>query len=131
MIHKRNVNGVVSSLEESHKMKTLVEALVASMDQSEATRAEKSAALHKSIDFMTPQSTTVRGSPGSWRSKSIEVQAMVRSPLLHRRTLFMTLSAADSLWLDFLSRCLPEKKLDEIAAMTKTECSEILAANTD
>lgn len=131
MIQKRTVNGVTSSLEESQELKTLVAALVATMDQPDATRAEKFAALDKCMDFMTPQMTTVKGSPGYWRSKSMEVQAMVRSPLLRQPTFFMTLSAADSLWLDFLNQCLPEKELDEIAAMTKTECSEILAANPD
>lgn len=130
-IQKRTVNGVVSSLEKSQNLKTLIKGLIESMDQSDTTRLEQSAALDKCIDSMTPQLTTVKGSPGYWRSKCTEVQAMVRSPLPRQPTLFMTLSAADSLWLDFLSQCLPNKKLDEVAGMTKTECSEILAANPD
>lgn len=59
----------------------------------------------------------------------MEVHAKVRSPLLRQPTLFRTLNAADSLWLDFLTKCLPKTELDEIAAMTETECSEILAGN--
>lgn len=43
----------------------------------------------------------------------------------------MTLSVADSLWLDFLQQALPSRSATEIAAMTKTECSKVLAGNPD
>lgn len=130
VIQRRTVNGVTSSLEESQKLKILVEALVDDLGQADSTRAEKVAALDKCIDSMTPQMTTVKGSQCNWQSKSKEVQAMVRSPLLHQPTLFMTLSAADSLWMDLLTRALPERDLSELASMTKTACAEALVANT-
>lgn len=101
VIQKRTVNGIKSSLEESKELATLMKAVVDSVGQADLTRAENAAALERCTDSMTQQMITVQGSQGYWRSKYTEVQAMVRSPVLRQPTLFMTLSAADWLWLDF------------------------------
>lgn len=129
VIQKRTVTGIKSSLEESKELATLMKAVVDSVGQADLTRAENAAALDRCTDSMTQQMTTVQGSQGSWRSKSTEVQAMVRSPVLRQPTLFMTLSAADWLWLDFLKQALPSTTLPNVAAPSKTQCSEALASN--
>lgn len=53
----------------------------------------------------------------------------MRSPVLRQRTLSMTLSAADSLWLDFMKQALPNTTLSDVAALSKTQCFEGLASN--
>lgn len=102
-----------------------------SIGQANSTRIEKAAAHDKCIDAVNPQMRTAKGSQGYQQSKSTEVQALVRSLLLRQPTLFMTLFATDSLWLDFLIHAFPKRTPSEIAAMTKTECSEALVENPD
>ena len=46
-------------------------------------------------------------------------------------TLFMALSAADLLWLDFLQHALPDMDPPDIAAKRKTELAEVLATRPD
>lgn len=56
---------------------------------------------------------------------------MVRSSLLRQPTLFTTLSATDSLWLDIVTHSFPTSTPSEIAAPTKMECSVALVARPD
>jgi len=56
---------------------------------------------------------------------------MVGSPVMQPPTLFMTLSAADSLWLDFLQHALPDMDPPDIAAKSITELAELLATHPD
>lgn len=131
IIQRRTVNGVTATLSESRKLTSLVEALVNTLGLPDATRLEKEAALDRCIDSMTPQMSTVKGSRGYWEMKTRDLQSMVHSPLMSSPTLFMTLSAADSLWLDFLEVVFPTKTMQEIQYLSKSACSEALVAHPD
>lgn len=125
------MNGVTATLSESRKLTSLVEALVNTLGLPDATRLEKEAALDRCIDSMTPQMSTVKGSRVYWEMKTRDLHSMVHSPLMSPPTLFMTLSAADSLSLDFLEVVFPTKTMQEIQYLSNSACSEALVAHPD
>lgn len=131
IFQRRTVNGVTATLAESPNLTSLVEALLNTLGLTDATRLEKEAALDRSIDSMTPQMSTVKGSRGYWQTKTRELQSIVNTPVMPPPTLFMTLSAADSVWLEFLHDAFPTKTTQKIEILSKTACSEAIVAIPD
>jgi len=92
--------GFTGTMDESDRLQCLQKYLIDTFEEPEATQSSKEKALDQCLDSMTPQMSTVKGSRGCWQSRSKELPGMVRSPLVQPPTLFMKLSAADSLWMD-------------------------------
>ena len=87
--------------------------------------------LEKCVEKLTPQFSTIKGSPGYWRQRSRDLLSTVCSPIMKRPTIFMTLSAADTFWVDFMASALPNMSDEDIATMTKSQRNDVLAENPD
>jgi len=131
MIQRRSVNGVTATLSESATLQDVLTRRFQALEEGEAHSVDLTKTLETCVEKLTPQFSTIKGSPGFWRHESRKLLSTVCCPIMQKPTFFMTLSAADTFWIDFMANALPEKTDGEIAGMTKTQRNDILAENPD
>jgi len=126
-IQRRSVNGVKATLSESATLQDVLTRLFRALEEGEAHSVHLTETLETCVEKLTPQLSTIKGSPGFWRHESRKLLSTVCSPIMQKPTFLMTLSAADAFWNIFMANAPPEKTDGEISGMTKTQRNDILA----
>jgi len=130
-IERRLVNGVVASVDESQKLTNLFQQLSSTVNCTIAARKDVEDALASCVANLVPQMSSVKGSAGYWKKQSHRVLSMVNSPIMKAPTFFVTLTAADSLWIDFLRFAEPSLSDQELRKLSAVQKADLLAHHAD
>jgi len=131
MVERRIVNGVVASVDESRELTSLLQQLFSTVNSNEAARKDLENALTACVANLVPQMSSVKGSAGYWKKQPHRVLSMVKSPIMKAPTFFVTLRAADSLWIDFLRLAEPSMSDHELQKLSAVQKADLLAHHAD
>jgi len=130
-VERRIFNGVVASVDESRKLTSLLQQLFSTVNSNEAARKDIEDALTACVANLVPQMSSVKGSAGYWKKQSHRVLSMVNSPIMKAPTFFVTLTAADSLWIDILRLAEPSMSDHELQKLSAVQKADLLAHHAD
>jgi len=130
-IERRIVNGVVASVDESRELTSLLQQLFSSVNSNEAAWKDIEDALTACVANLVPQMSSAKGSAGYWKKQSRRVLSMVKSLIMKAPTFFVTLTAADSLWIDFLRLAEPSMSDHELQKLSAVQKADLLAHHAD
>jgi len=131
MIQRRSLNGVTATVSESAALQKVLSRIFYDIEGGATPSDDLSKKLDKCVEKLTPQFSTIKGSPVYWRQRSRDLLSTVCSPIMKTPTIFMTLSAANAFWVDFMASALPNMSDEDIATMTKSQRNDVLAENPD
>ena len=131
MIQRRSVNGVTATISESETFKDVLKCMFRALEDGKAHSVELTNTLETCVEKLAPQFSTTKGSPGFWRNESRKLLSTVCSPIMQKPMISMTLSAADTFWIDFMANALPEKTDGDMSGMTKRQRNGTLTENPD
>jgi len=131
MIQRRSLNGVTATVSESAALQEVLSRIFYDIEGGATPSDVLTKKLEKCVEKLTPQFSTIKGSPVYWRQRSRDLLSTVCSPIMKMPTIFMTLSAANAFWVDFMASALPNMSDEDIATMTKSQRNDVLAENPD